>query len=217
MKDIIIRNLTKRYGTETIYEDFSLTVEAGAITCILGPSGCGKTTLLNVLSGLTPYEGTIDNLPPRRSYIFQNDRLIPTMTVRENIEYVAGKGAYLADILAAVELTGAEELYPDELSGGMAKRAAMARAFAYPFELLLLDEPMSSLDLALKVRLTAAFKRLMRLSPRTAIYVTHDPFEAASVGERMLVLSRGKILSDFKGSGDADADYLRLKQILLES
>lgn len=217
MKDIIIRNLTKRYGAETIYEDFSLTVEAGAITCILGPSGCGKTTLLNVLSGLTPYEGTIDNLPPRRSYIFQNDRLIPTMTVRENIEYVAGKGAYLRDILAAVELTGAEELYPDELSGGMAKRAAMARAFAYPSELLLLDEPMSSLDLALKVRLTAAFKRLMRLSPRTAIYVTHDPFEAASVGERMLVLSRGKILSDFKGSGDADADYLRLKQILLDS
>ena len=125
MKNICFDRVGKKYGETTVYDGFSLEIEAGKITCLLGPSGCGKTTLLNMLAGLVSYQGKIENIPNRISYIFQEERLLPNLTVRQNIRFVLGKGASDAaidSVLEKVELLDKADAYPSELSGEQAQR-----------------------------------------------------------------------------------------------
>lgn len=198
MKDIVLCGVSKRYGETAVYENFDLHIRAGAITCILGASGCGKTTLLNMLAGLLPYTGEILGVPERVSYIFQEERLLPNLTVRQNIDYVLGKRSQKSEeMLALVELSDKADAYPSELSGGQAQRASIARAFAYPSELLLMDEPFSSLDTALKIRLTEVFCRLWERDRRTVIFVTHDVEEAYALAHRAVLIRAGKAAADF--------------------
>ena len=199
MKNIIFDGFSKQYVEISVYRDFSLEIGAGKITCLLGPSGCGKTTLLNMLAGLVPYDGKIENIPARVSYIFQEERLLPNLTVKQNITFALGKGAderRIADVLAKVELSDREDAWPSELSGGQAQRVSIARAFAYPSELILMDEPFSSLDTALKIRLIDVFCNLWREERRTAVFVTHDAEEAYMLAHRAVVMKEGRIVAD---------------------
>ena len=165
MKDIVLCGVSKNYGETAVYENFDLTIRAGEITCLLGASGCG--------------------VPGRVSYIFQEERLLPNLTVRQNIDYVLGKRSQKTEeMLALVELSDKADVYPSDLSGGQAQRVSIARAFAYPSELLLMDEPFSSLDTALKIRLTEVFCKLWERDRRTVVFVTHDVEEAYTLAHR---------------------------------
>ena len=163
-----------------------------------------------MLAGLVPYQGKIENIPNRISYIFQEERLLPNLTVRQNIRFVLGKGASDAaidSVLEKVELLDKADAYPSELSGGQAQRVSIARAFAYPSELILMDEPFSSLDTALKIRLIDVFVRLWREEKRTAVFVTHDAEEAYMLAHRAVVLNGGAIAADIAAEGELPRPY----------
>ena len=144
-------NVNKSYGKTQVLRDLNLEIEEGKITAILGASGAGKTTLLNVLARLTPFEGELTEAK-QYSYIFQTPKLLPNLTAEGNLKFVLPKERWgdISEMLARVGLAGKENRYPRELSGGEAQRVAIARAFLFPHELLLMDEPFSSLDLGLK-------------------------------------------------------------------
>ena len=147
---ITVRGVTLRYGEKTVLDRFSLEIPADGLTALSGPSGCGKTTLLRVLAGLeTPEAGTVDGVvPSRTAFLFQEDRLLPWRTVGQHITDVLPRSrrGELADWLAFAELSGEEAVYPSALSGGMARRLALARCAALGGELLLLDEPFTGVD-----------------------------------------------------------------------
>ena len=195
---IHIEGISKFFSDLQVLDSLSMDILEERVTVILGPSGCGKTTLLNIISGTDrDFTGEIGGLDGRNvSYLFQEPRLLPWKTVRGNLEFVL-KGSVPAEEirevidrnLGVVELSDFEGYYPDQLSGGMKQRAAVARAFAYPAEILLMDEPFQALDLALKLNLLDAFLRLWEGSKRTALFVTHDIQEAILLGERIYVLS----------------------------
>lgn len=199
---IELRDITKRYGDLTIYEHFSLSIESGKVTCLLGESGCGKTTLLNMLAGILPFEGSIE---PKLScsYIFQQPRLVPNLTVRGNLSLVCKDRSRVEEMLERVGLAGRAGAYPVELSGGQAQRVSIARAFLYKADLILMDEPFASLDTALKIRLMDVFCRLWREEKRTAVFVTHDAEEAYMLAHRAIVLREGKIMADYTEEGGA--------------
>ena len=216
---IEFKNVSKFYGENAVYKNFNFSLEEGAITCILGESGSGKTTLLNMLAGLTPYQGEIT---PRVkfSYVFQEPRLVPSLTVLGNLCLVCRDADRIRTMLAAVGLEGREGAYPRELSGGQAQRVSLARAFLYPSKVILMDEPFSSLDIALKVKMAALFLGLWRSEKRTAVFVTHDVDEAAMLANRVVVLKDGAVVADFSAEGEPSADLFAregLRQKLLKS
>ena len=147
---IELRNLTLRYGDKLVLDRFSLEIPGGGLTALSGPSGCGKTTLLRVMAGLeTPEAGTVDGIAPARTvFLFQEDRLLPWRTVGQHITDVLPRPRRRewADWLAFAELSGEERAYPSALSGGMARRLALARCAALGGDLLLLDEPFAGVD-----------------------------------------------------------------------
>jgi ABC-type nitrate/sulfonate/bicarbonate transport system ATPase subunit len=174
--------------------------------CVLfGPSGCGKSTLLNLIAGIDrAFSGSIrfdGNCVPRIGYVFQAPRLLPWRTVRENLQVVLPRGADprgVNRLLCEVGLAEAANFYPSRLSGGMARRAALARAFAIDPDLLLLDEPFVSLDAAAATRLRALLLRLVPARPATVLVVTHDAAEAVTLADRILLLtpSPGRVLAE---------------------
>ena len=205
---IELRNITKRYGKTTVYEDLNMDIFEGEITCFLGESGCGKTTLLNMIAGLCPFEGSI--APQAEcSYIFQQPRLVPNLTADGNLRLVCRDRAKRAAMLERVGLADKADAYPVELSGGQAQRVAIARAFLYPAPRILMDEPFSSLDTAMKIRLIDLFCELWRADRRTALFVTHDPDEAHMLAHRAVVLRGGKIALDVRAEGDPPRGYGR--------
>ena len=189
-------NISKSYGDKKVFENFSLDVQEGEILCVLGGSGCGKTTLLNILAGLTSFEGSIVNVPKKVGYIFQEPRLLPNLTVEENLRYAGGRVALIDEILRKTELFSLKDKHPKELSGGEKQRVSIARAFLSETSMLLLDEPFSSLDTARKIRLAGVFAKLWQDEKRTAVFVTHDLEEAWMLAHRVVVLKEGKILLD---------------------
>lgn len=190
--DIKIENLTKAYGNEVIYRDFSIKFPENKITGIMGPSGSGKTTLLNLLAGVTaPDTGMIEGVEDGQvSYIFQEDRLLPWRTVKQNLCFVLDKEqeSTVAPILEMVGLAEYADYYPKALSGGMRQRVSIARAFCYPSSLLLMDEPFSSLDYELKDRLAEDFKHLWQQDPKTVIYVSHNRDELTKICDAIYLL-----------------------------
>lgn len=184
--------------TVSIFKDFSMELPSARVSVILGPSGCGKTTLLNLISDLLePQAGSIErNGNGNISVLFQEPRLLPWRSVRRNIEIVlnnqlgqAGSARATEHYLKLVGLGDYMDYYPADLSGGMRQRAAIARAFAYPADTILMDEPFQALDLGLKISLTNLFTKLWVEDRRTSIFVTHDINEAILLGDEIFVLS----------------------------
>lgn len=192
---IEIKNLSKNYPNVPLYTNFNLSLEEGKITCLLGSSGCGKTTLLNAIAGLTECEGSLPKL--RCSYIFQSPQLVPNLTVFGNLLLVCKDEHKIIDMLKRVGLEKKAKSYPVNLSGGEAQRVAIARAFLYKSDILLMDEPLASLDLKMKKQIIELFFEIWNEDGRTVLAVTHDVDEAAAIAQRIVVLSNGRIVSDF--------------------
>jgi NitT/TauT family transport system ATP-binding protein len=198
VSDLVVRGLSKSFGGLEVLRRLSIRVPEHGILSVLGPSGCGKTTLLNVIAGtVRPDEGLVEGTGDGGvSYLFQEPRLLPWKTVSGNIEFVLQErmeaGERRKAVASVIALVGLEEFRasrPAELSGGMKQRAAMARAFAYPSSVLLMDEPFRALDLPLKLGLMRAFLDLWERDLRTVLFVTHDIQEALFLGDDILVLS----------------------------
>ncbi|GAB1432715.1 ABC transporter ATP-binding protein [Spirochaetota bacterium] len=193
-----VTSLYKAYGKERVLGGLDLEFPAGKVTVVLGPSGCGKTSLLNILAGLDKaYSGSVTGFESDAiSYVFQEDRLLPWMGAKANIAFALRNkmGKELAekaatDALLAVGLAPYLEARPGSLSGGMRRRVALARAFAYPSDLFLLDEPFSSLDLKTRIAVMDLFLKLRASDGRGAVIVTHDVREAIYLADRIVSLS----------------------------
>lgn len=197
--------ITKGYTVADLFlpvlQDFSLTVEPGTITALVGPSGCGKTTLLRLIGELEPYQSgqiikVIEEEGPM-GYLFQEPRLLPWYSVLHNVELVLrpwydSKEKRINRALEFLQLVNLEDyarFKPDQLSGGMRQRVSIARAFAYPARLMLLDEPFQNLDTQMRWSLVNAFLTLWKQDQRTTIYVTHDVPEALLMADTVVRLS----------------------------
>lgn len=197
---ISLKNVTKRYGEKTVFENLNLDIEENKITAVLGESGSGKTTLLNMIASLTDFEGEISGVE-NVSMVFQRDRLVPHLTVKENVLLV-NENADVPALLENVNLKGAENLYPKSLSAGMARRVAIIRAFSHPASLLTMDEPLVNLDLSLKFSIMEQIKNLQAETGKTVLFVTHDVKEAAFLADRTIVIKGGKIIYDKNGRAE---------------
>jgi NitT/TauT family transport system ATP-binding protein len=175
-----------------VLRDIAFTLQRGEIGVVVGPSGCGKTTMLRIIADLDPdYRGTIMRPAGSIGMVFQEPRILLWRTVDENVRLVAphageAQRAALFDVLG---LTAHRSHYPGELSLGLARRVALARAFAIEPDFLILDEPLVSLDKPLAARLRDEIRMLVDSRPVTTLLVTHDVDEAARLGDRILVLS----------------------------
>ena len=209
----------KQFPTQVVCDDFSLEIECGTITCVLGPSGCGKTTLLRLAAGLTHADsGSVAcawGAGEPIGYVFQEARLLPWRTAAENVSYVipperrwSSREERPLELLRLVELTSAAARYPDELSGGMARRVALARALAARSSLLLLDEAFSSLDVDLKRRVVGRARDEIRSDGQTAVCATHDLDTAMRLADRIILLSAApvRVLEDIPVPNPGEAD-----------
>lgn len=207
-----LKNLTKMYDDENGVKDFNLAVKRGEFITLLGPSGCGKTTSLNLIGGFLKADygdilmdgKDISNYPPELrpvSTVFQNYALFPHLNVIENVAYgirfyrkFQKKKALIAaeEFVNLVGLDGYEKSKIGNLSGGQQQRVALARSIATGAKLLLLDEPLSNLDVALRNHLRRELKELQRKTDTTMIYVTHDQEEGLSLSDRIVVMEKGK-------------------------
>ena len=215
---LAISNVTKSFttpegGVVHALDDVSLDIKQGEFFVMLGPSGCGKTTLLRSIAGLEyPDSGTIEldgeRIDDKAAYlrpvntVFQSYALFPHMTVAQNVAFglemegVDNKEieTRVAAVLEQVKLTGYDKRKPAQLSGGQQQRVALARALVKNPKILLLDEPLSALDLKLRRGMQVELKRLQQETGITFVFVTHDQEEAMSMGDRIAVFNAGKIV-----------------------
>lgn len=209
---LALESITKRYGSVTAAGDITIDVEPGEFVSLLGPSGSGKTTTLNMIAGFDePTSGRIringsdiTDIPIHKrniGMVFQGYALFPHMTVEKNVEYPLkqhgfdkqAREAAVARALETVDLTQYRSRTPAQLSGGQRQRVALARAIAYDPPLLLMDEPLSALDKALREGLQSEIRRIHRELGTTVIYVTHDQDEALALSDRIVVFNHGRI------------------------
>ncbi|CAH2598942.1 CP4-6 prophage; ABC transporter ATP-binding protein AfuC [Rhodovastum atsumiense] len=207
-----LRSLGKRYGLASAVEDVTLDIEPGEMVVLLGPSGCGKTTTLRMIAGFVEASGgdilldghSIRRLPPHRremGMVFQSYALFPHLSVARNVAFGlemrgvprAEREAQVAGMLRLVKLDALAARLPRELSGGQQQRVAIARALAIRPRLLLLDEPLSNLDAALRQDVAREMRLLQRARGLTAIMVTHDQTEAMAMADRLVVMRAGRV------------------------
>jgi len=219
--DIQIEDVTMRFGAVSAITNLNVHIRAGEFFSFLGPSGCGKTTLLKLISGfLSPTSGRIliDGVdmrgvgPNRRptAMIFQNLALFPLMTVEENIAFGLEvrhvgrreKKRRISELLELVDMPRAGKKRVTELSGGQKQRVAIARALAVEPSVLLLDEPLSALDLKLRQHMRNELRQIQRRTGVTFIYITHDQGEALTMSDRVGVISEGGILEQMGNPAD---------------
>ena len=244
-----LSGVCKSFGDVHAVANVDLNVRQGEILCLLGPSGCGKTTLLRIIAGFEGadsgnvkiggrivYGSGVNQSPERRrvGMVFQEGALFPHLTVARNIAFGLPRGRQrdqrVADALAMVDLVGYGDRYPHELSGGQQQRVALARALAPEPDVILMDEPFSSLDPALRSQLRKDVSSILRERDATVVCVTHDQEEAMELGDRIAVMQDGRIeqlgapesvfhhpdtrfAAEFFGAADflpawRDADYL---------
>lgn len=208
-----LKNVTKRFGTNTVIDNLDLSIPQGQMVTLLGPSGCGKTTVLRLVAGLEkPTEGRIfidgedvtDRSIQQRDIcmVFQSYALFPHMSLGENIGYgLKMLGRPKAEIkerveeaLELVDLGGFADRFVDQISGGQQQRVALARALILKPKVLLFDEPLSNLDANLRRSMREKIRELQQQFDITSLYVTHDQSEAFAVSDKVLVMNKGKIM-----------------------
>lgn len=212
---ININSVTKTYNSLIAVNDLNLEIPAGEHLCLLGPSGCGKTTLLRLIAGFEQLDSgeVIINkrivsspgklIPPHQrkiGMVFQDLALWPHMTVRENIEFGISEALSRKDrnkkiekVLNLVGLHTHLNYYPNQLSGGQQQRVALARTLVLEPQILLLDEPLSSLDFQLREELKKVITELQKRLKITTVYVTHNQDEAVAMADRIAIMNKGKI------------------------
>lgn len=205
-----LKNIVKKYGNNVILDDISLQIKKGEIVSILGPSGSGKTTLLNLILGITDissgkiiYDGEdITNVPLEKrgfNIVFQDYALFPNLTAYENIVYGLRNKPVISteqDVQDFIHLLGLEEHLNkriSQLSGGQKQRVALARTMVMKPKILLLDEPLSALDGVIKESIKSKIKEIAREFSLTTIIVTHDPEEALTLSDKVLIINDGEI------------------------
>lgn len=205
-----LRGVTKKYENKVIFEDISLKINKGEIVSILGPSGCGKTTLLHIILGLTGINGgrlayngeDITRVPMKKrgfNIVFQDYALFPNLNVKQNIEYGLRNNPHIstqAEVDELVDLLDIEAHLNkriSQLSGGQKQRVALARTLVMKPKILLLDEPLSALDGVIKETIKARIREISVRYQLTTLIVTHDPEEAMTLSDRILLLSDGKV------------------------
>ncbi|MDY6065441.1 MAG: ABC transporter ATP-binding protein [Finegoldia sp.] len=209
-----VKNLTKIYNNKRVLDNLSFSLDKGDMLVLLGPSGCGKSTILRAIGGFIKFDGQIilnekdvTNLPPEErniATVFQSFGLFPHMSVIDNVTYglkfkkvpkeEARKMA--SEILEKVGLKGYENRPVPPLSGGEKQRVALARSLIVNPNLLLLDEPLSSLDAKLRIKMRQEIKAIQKDFGVTSIFVTHDQEEAFEVADRIILLNDGKIMQE---------------------
>jgi len=212
MSQLIISQLEKRYGSQTVVDRISFELSSGSFLSLVGPSGCGKTTILRMIAGLIDVDGgkiqigerDVTRLPPDQrnlGLVFQSYALFPHMTVFENVAFgLRRRKVSNADVskrvTAALDLVRLGHLAnrkPKQMSGGQQQRIALARALVIEPSLLLLDEPLSNLDALLRGEMCFEIKRLQQQFGITTVFVTHDQTEALAMADHVALLNRGKI------------------------
>ena len=207
-----LENVTHRFGRVTALDAVSLGIEDGELVTLLGPSGCGKTTLLRIIAGfMRPTEGRVvlqgrdvTRVPPHKrpvNMVFQRSTLFPHLDVFENVAFglrIAGVSreevrSRVDQVLALVRLEGYGPRRSHELSGGQMQRVALARALVNRPRVLLLDEPLSALDLKIRLDMEVELRRVHRETGATFVYVTHDQREALALSDRIVVLDQGRV------------------------
>ena len=210
MTDIVLKNITKKFGKTTAVKDLNLTVKSGFFLTLLGPSGCGKSTTLRMIAGLEdPDNGEIymdgelvNDLSPRErnvAMVFQSYALYPHMNVFDNIAFPLKMGKLPKDEMREkvhkaselMKITHLLERKPKELSGGERQRVALGRAIVRNPRVFLLDEPLSNLDAMLRIHMRAELKRLQKDLDVTTIYVTHDQVEALTMADKIAIMNKG--------------------------
>ncbi|MHB8440104.1 MAG: ABC transporter ATP-binding protein [Acidimicrobiales bacterium] len=212
--ELRVVDLHKSFSRQAVLRGVDLAVPAGAITAVLGPSGSGKTTLLRILAGFErPDRGTVSigstamdddhtHVPPERrriGYVSQEGNLFPHLTVQSNVGFglprPQRRGSKVKELLEMLELGQFADRYPHQLSGGQQQRVALARALAVAPEVVLLDEPFSSLDATLREALRRDVARILSETSTTTVLVTHDQDEALAMAEQVVVLHQGTVLA----------------------
>ncbi len=218
MKSLEIRNLQKTYfdpyaGTNvTAVQDVSLDIREGEFVSVVGPSGCGKTTILNMVAGFLPVTGgeiRVGGRPVKgpgadRGVVFQSFALFPWKTVLDNVGFgpkMRGvpkpeRDRIAREYLALAGLSHAAERYPNELSGGMQQRVGVVRALANDPDVLLMDEPFASVDAQTRMTLQEELTRIWQEKQHTVLFITHDVAEAVFLADRVVVLSKGRVMRD---------------------
>ena len=210
-----LKSISQAYGKHSVVRNLSLSLSRGQIGCLLGESGCGKTTVLRTIAGFEPLQNgeiSLDgkvvsrqgwSLPPARrsvGMVFQDYALFPHLTISDNISFGlkgikrSEENLRVREMLELVGLSGAGGKYPHEISGGQQQRVALARALAPRPELLLLDEPFSNLDVTLRERLSIEVRDILKNYNATALFVTHNQYEAFAVADKIGVMHEGKML-----------------------
>ena len=228
---MVVKKLCKRYRTESgekiVFDNFSAEFKDGKVTAVMGSSGIGKTTLLNCIAKLTDYDGEIAGVGSS-AYVFQEDRLIPDKTVYDNIDFVMQtedadeRKKRIKNALSVTELLSEAFRYPSELSGGQRKRVSLARAFASGRDLMLLDEPLSSLDIGLKFRIFDVMKKVFKSDSKTVIMVTHDVDEALTLADEIVIIDKGGVVyrkefsTDLFGRDINDDECNRIRKEIIE-
>ncbi len=218
MKSLEIRNLQKTYfdpyaGTKvTAVQDVSLDIGDGEFVSLVGPSGCGKTTILNMVAGFLPATGgdiRVGGRPVKgpgadRGVVFQSFALFPWKNVLDNVGFgpkmrgvpKAERDRIAREYLALAGLSHAAERYPNELSGGMQQRVGVVRALANDPDVLLMDEPFASVDAQTRMTLQEELTRIWQEKQHTVLFITHDVGEAVFLADRVVVLSKGRVMRD---------------------
>ncbi len=214
MKNIVeVKNITKAYGNVTAVNDVTFNIKDGEFFSLLGPSGCGKTTILRIIGGFIDTDKgkvlidgkDMKNVSPNKrdtSMVFQNLALFPHMNVSDNITYGLRKRGLQKDLineklntfLSVINLTGYENRRITQLSGGQQQRVALARSLIIEPKILLLDEPLASLDKKLRISMRSELKDIQRRTGTTFLYVTHDQSEALTMSDTVAVMNFGQII-----------------------
>ena len=231
---INIKNVTKKFFKNNeevkILNEVNLDIRKGEFVTIVGKSGCGKSTLLKLISGMIPLTSgeilinkkAVNGISKDCSMIFQEARLFPWLKIKDNValglknKSVSEKNKIVSEYLELVGLKGVENSYPDQLSGGMAQRASIARGLALNSEIMLFDEPFSALDAMTKVQLQEELLKIQKEKSKTIILVTHDIEESVYLGDRVVVMADGIVRDiipiDIEGKKDrTNTEFLSYK------